>query len=102
PALERDPPRTLPEAYELCVGTRARRETLRPDMKRLEQVRLAGAVLPDDQDQTRLQREVESRVRADVPERDRTDDQRLPGQPDRHDQVRRVVLATLDHSRPQR
>ena len=35
------------EADELRVGPRPRREALRPDVQRLEQVRLAGAVRPD-------------------------------------------------------
>jgi hypothetical protein len=44
-------------------------------MQRLEEVRLAGAVRTDDEHEPRLQLELELRVRADVPERDRLNDQ---------------------------
>src|SRR5438876_100617 len=47
-------------------GMSAPREPLRPDVKRLEQVRLAGAVRPDEKHQTRLELELEPRVRPDV------------------------------------
>ncbi len=45
------------------------------EVERLEQIRLAGAVLPGDQDDPRREREIERRVRAVVPERDAVDDQ---------------------------
>jgi hypothetical protein len=41
----------------------------------LEQVRLPGAVPAHDEDETRLEREVESGVRAEAPERCPRDDQ---------------------------
>jgi hypothetical protein len=44
-------------------------------MERLEQVRLAGAVRPDGEHQTRLEFKLESRIRPDVAKRDRADDQ---------------------------
>jgi hypothetical protein len=44
-------------------------------MQRLEQVRLPSAVLADDEDQPRLKVEIETRVRPDVAQRDRRDDQ---------------------------
>src|SRR5581483_6061716 len=74
-AGETDPGSLLPEADQLRVGPRARREALGADVKRLEQVRLAGAVRADGQDETRTQRQLEARVRAEVRERDRGDDQ---------------------------
>jgi hypothetical protein len=43
----------------------------------LEQVRLAGAVLADDEYEARAESQVEGRVRAVVPERDLLDDQTL-------------------------
>jgi hypothetical protein len=57
----------LAEADQLCIGASARREALRTDVQRLEQVRLAGAVRPNDENQSRLEVEVETRVRPDVP-----------------------------------
>jgi hypothetical protein len=48
---------------------------LRREVQGLEQVRLAGAVLADDEDEARLQGQVEGGVRAVVPERDLLDDQ---------------------------
>ena len=72
---------------------------MRADVQRLEQVRLPRSVRPDDQQQAGLELEVKSGVRANVPKRDSVDDQTvtvLPWQPDRHDQVRRVVLAALE------
>ena len=65
----------LAEPDELRVLPRSRREALRRDMERLEQVRLARAVRPHDEHETLRQPELERRVRADVPERDRLDDQ---------------------------
>jgi hypothetical protein len=44
-------------------------------VERLEQVRLAGAVRPGHQDETRLQLQVELRVRAKVAKRERAYDQ---------------------------
>jgi hypothetical protein len=44
-------------------------------MKRLEEVRLAGPVLADDEDDAWRQREIEGRVGAEVAERDVRDDQ---------------------------
>jgi hypothetical protein len=44
-------------------------------VQRLEQVRLPRAVRADDQDEAGLQFELEPCVRAEVPERDRADDQ---------------------------
>jgi len=63
----------LPELDQLAVGASPRREALGGDMQRLEQVRLAGAVRADDQNDPRLQLQVERGVRpvpaeADVPD----------------------------------
>jgi hypothetical protein len=44
-------------------------------VERLEEVRLAGAVLADDEYEARAEGQVEGRVRAVVPERDPLDDQ---------------------------
>jgi hypothetical protein len=44
-------------------------------MQRFEQVRLAGAVRTNDEDQPRLEVEIEPSIRADVAQRDRLDDQ---------------------------
>jgi hypothetical protein len=76
-SAERNPARLLPEADQLRIGARARREALRADVQRLEQVRLAGPVPPHHEHESRLEAEVELLVRAEVPERDRADDQRL-------------------------
>ena len=57
------------EAHQLGVRTRPRREALRPDMQRLEQVRLAGAVRAGHQHEAGLELQVERRVRAVVAER---------------------------------
>jgi hypothetical protein len=64
------------EADQLPVGARPRREALRRHVQRLEQVRLAGAVLADDEHDSAGEPELESGVRAVVPERDALDDQR--------------------------
>ena len=53
-AAQRDPRRVAPEADQLRVGARPRREALRADVQRLEQVRLAGAVRPDHEHEPRL------------------------------------------------
>ena len=72
---QRDRGAVLAEADQLAVRTRARREALRADVQRLEQVRLAGAVLAHDEHDAGSQIEVERRVRAVVAERDVPDDQ---------------------------
>ena len=74
-ALERDPCRIRAEADHLHVSAGARREPLRPDVQRLEEVRLPGTVRPVQQDDTRHELELERRVRAEVAERDLADDQ---------------------------
>jgi hypothetical protein len=65
----------LAEPDQLAVVPRPRREALRREMQRLEQVRLPGAVPADDQDDAGREREVERRVRAVLAERDAVDDQ---------------------------
>ena len=75
PADEPDARGRRAEADQLRVDPRARREPLRADVQRLEQVRLAGAVRADDEDDPRLQAELEPGVRAEVAQRDRRDDQ---------------------------
>ena len=65
----------LAEPDQPRLRARPRREALRPDVQRLEQVRLPGAVRPDHQHEPRLEREVERGVRAKAPERDPRDDQ---------------------------
>ena len=57
PALEPNPRGGLTEADQLRVGARPGREPLRPDMQRLEQIRLARAVRAHCQHETRLQRQ---------------------------------------------
>jgi hypothetical protein len=54
---------------------RARRETLCGDVQRLEQVRLAGTVPTDDEDDAGGEREVERRVRPVLAKRYALDDQ---------------------------
>jgi hypothetical protein len=56
---QRDARRALAEADQLRVRARARREALRRKVQRLEQVRLAGAVLADDEDDPASETEVE-------------------------------------------
>src|SRR5204863_9604767 len=73
--LQCDSPRAFSESDELRVRARARRKPLRADVQRLEQVRLAGAVLADYEDETGPKVEVEPRVRPDVAQGDRRDDQ---------------------------
>src|SRR4029078_9251717 len=73
------------EPYELLVGTRPRREALRADVERLEQVRLARPVRARDEHEPRFERELEALVGTEVAERDVPDDQALvslPRQPD--------------------
>jgi hypothetical protein len=79
-AAERDAACVFTEANQLCVGPRPRRKTLRADVQRLEQIRLAGAVRAGDEDEARFELQVEPGVRADVPERDGADDQPLTSQ----------------------
>jgi len=43
----------LPEPDQVALGARPRREALRPDVQRLEQVRLPRPVLTDDEDDAR-------------------------------------------------
>ena len=82
-----------PAPDELRVLARAEREALRRDVDGLEQVRLARAVGAGDEDEARLESELEPGVRPDVAERDVRDDQpACPGESlareaDRHDQV---------------
>jgi hypothetical protein len=72
---QRDRRATLAESDQLRVRPRSRREALRADVQRLEQVRLAGAVLTDEEDDAGSQVEIEPGVRAVVRERDVPDDQ---------------------------
>ena len=65
--------RAVPD--QLRVRARARREALRADVERLEQVRLAGAVRAGDEDEPRLERELQPGIRPEVAERDLGDDQ---------------------------
>src|SRR5207237_1442093 len=74
-AAEGHTARLLAEAHDLRVRARARREALRPHVHGLEQVRLAGAVRPGHEHETRLQRNLEACVRADVAQRNAFDDQ---------------------------
>ncbi len=64
-----------PNRISCDVGARARREPLRADVQRLEQVRLAGAVRARHEHEARFEGEVERRVGAKVAERDPGDDQ---------------------------
>ena len=66
------------EADQLRVGTCARREALRPDVERLEQVRLAGPVRTDHEHEPGLQLELEPSIRAEISQRDLVDDQPAP------------------------
>src|SRR5205807_5499325 len=65
----------LSEADQLRVLARPRREALRADVQRPEQVRLAGAVRTDEEDEPVRQPQLQPRIRAKVGERDRIDDQ---------------------------
>ena len=65
----------LAEADQLAVVTRARREALGREVKRLEQVRLADAVAADDEDDPGREVKVERRVRPIPAERYAIDDQ---------------------------
>jgi hypothetical protein len=59
----------LAEADQLRVVARARREALRRDVQCLEQVRLAGAVPADNENDAALDCEVELRIRPVLTER---------------------------------
>ena len=72
---EREGGLALAEMDQVALDTGAGREALRADVERLEQVRLAGAVLADDEDDPGGELEIEGAVRAVVPERDAADDQ---------------------------
>ena len=63
------------EADQLGVAARAWREALGPDVERLEQIRLPGAVRPVQQDDPRLEGQLERGVRAKVTKGDLVDDQ---------------------------
>ena len=69
------PARRLTEADELRIVPRARREPLSADVKRLEQVRLPGAVRAGHENDPRLEGELELRIGAEVSERGVSDDQ---------------------------
>jgi hypothetical protein len=56
---------------------RARRKALRRDVQRLEQVRLADAVRPDDENEAGRERQVERGVRPVTTKRDVANDQAL-------------------------
>jgi hypothetical protein len=63
-----DPGSIATEANQLRVDPRPRRETLRPHVQRLEQVRLAGAVWTGHEHEPRLQLEIEPGVGAEIAE----------------------------------
>jgi hypothetical protein len=65
----------LPEADQLCVRPSPRREALRRDVQRLQQVGLADAVRTDGENEPRLERDVEPLVRPVLREMKRLDDQ---------------------------
>jgi hypothetical protein len=58
------------EADQLRVVARSRRESLRADVERLEEIRLACAVRPRDEHDPGLELELEACVRAEVALRD--------------------------------
>ena len=70
-----DPGTDLAEPNQLRIRPCPGREALRRDMEALEQIRLAGAVRSDRQDEPLTQAELEARVRAVVAERELLDDQ---------------------------
>jgi hypothetical protein len=74
-AAQLDPRGLGAEANELSIVPAPRREALRPDVERLEQIRLARAVPADRQYEPRGQLQLERRVRAVVAKRDFVDDQ---------------------------
>ena len=67
--------RRLAEANKPRLRPGARREALSPDVKRLQEVGLPGAVLPDNEHESGRETQVERRVRAKAPERGPRDDQ---------------------------
>ena len=67
-AANRDAGRRLAEADQLGVVARTRGEALRPDMKRLEQIRLPDAVRSHRQHEPGKQVELQLRVGAEVDE----------------------------------
>jgi hypothetical protein len=77
---ERDERGCVTGADHARVAPRARREALRAEMDRLEEVRLTRTVLTRDEDDARGEAQIERRVRAEAPERDVRDVQaaRLP------------------------
>jgi hypothetical protein len=74
-STQRDATRFGAEANQLRVASGARREALGPDMKRLEEVRLPGAVRAIEEDDAWLESQLERGIRAEVAERDLADDQ---------------------------
>jgi hypothetical protein len=72
---QRHPGGRLPEAHELRVHPRPRREALAADVRRLEQVRLADAVRAHHDHESRLEVELEPLVRPEARERQVLDDQ---------------------------
>jgi hypothetical protein len=68
-----DPRSLLPEADQLRVLPCPRREPLRADVQRLEQVRFADAVRADREDDPVRERQVERRVRPVLAERELVD-----------------------------
>jgi len=74
-AVQRNASGVGAEAHELRVGAGPRRKTLRGDVQRLQKIRLAGAVVADDQDESAIEAQLQARVRAEMPKRDRADDQ---------------------------
>jgi hypothetical protein len=73
--LQPDPPALGTEADDLRVAPRARRETLRPDVQRFQEVRLAGTVSACDEDDAGLERQLELTVGPEVSECEVADDQ---------------------------
>jgi hypothetical protein len=74
-ACQLDPGGLGPEADELRVVAAPRREALRADVQRLEQVRLARPVLTDGEHEPGLEAQLERGVGAVVAERERLNDQ---------------------------
>src|SRR5262249_26176937 len=74
-AAQRDSSCAFPEPNELRIRSRARGEALRSYVQRLQKIRLACAVLTDNQNQPRLEGEIETRIRPNVAQRNRRDDQ---------------------------
>jgi hypothetical protein len=66
----------LTETDQLAFGACSRREALRADVERLEQVGLSGTVLSHDEHDAGGKLEVEGAIGAVVPKRDAADDQR--------------------------